>query len=161
MGSLVTMSPLYPCGTPCSTGTHNGTVKILTLLSVIINGMMMESWLRISNPMGMLSVLQSFYHICRNHSNLRILQSDWYSRKLKKLCFESLLTEVPSSKSKEQGKQGTLGHKFKIQARGVHNMLRVRVCAAHMGGFLGPKFSKQGSHFGRFSINKGGLSRNW
>ena len=24
-------------------------------------------------------------------------------------------------------------------------MLRVRVCAAHMGGFLGPKFSKQGS----------------
>ena len=30
---------------------------------------------------------------------------------------------------------------------GVHNMLRVRVCAAHMGGFLGPKFSKQGSLF--------------
>ena len=30
---------------------------------------------------------------------------------------------------------------------GVHNMLRVRVCAAHMGGFLGPKFSKQGSIF--------------
>ena len=26
-------------------------------------------------------------------------------------------------------------------------MLRVRVCAAHMGGFLGPKFSKQGSLF--------------
>ena len=26
---------------------------------------------------------------------------------------------------------------------GVHNMLRVRVCAAHLGGFLGPKFSKQ------------------
>ena len=24
-------------------------------------------------------------------------------------------------------------------------MLRVRVCAAHIGGFLGPKFSKQGS----------------
>ena len=40
-------------------------------------------------------------------------------------------------------------------------MLRVRVCAAHMGGFLGPKFSKQGSLFGRFSLNKGGLSRNW
>ena len=32
---------------------------------------------------------------------------------------------------------------------GVHNMLRVRVCAAHMGPF-----------FGRFSLNKGGLSRN-
>ena len=26
-------------------------------------------------------------------------------------------------------------------------MLRVRVCAAHMGGILGPKFSKQGSLF--------------
>ena len=44
---------------------------------------------------------------------------------------------------------------------GVHNMFRVRVCAAHMGGFLGLKFSKQGSLFGRFSINMGGLSRNW
>ena len=40
-------------------------------------------------------------------------------------------------------------------------MLRVRVCAAHMGGFLGPKFSRQGSFFGRFSINMGGFSRNW
>ena len=40
-------------------------------------------------------------------------------------------------------------------------MLRVRVCAAHMGGFLGPKFSKQGSLFGRFAINMDGLSRNW
>ena len=40
-------------------------------------------------------------------------------------------------------------------------MLRVRVCAAHMGGFLGPRFSKQGSLFGRFFINMGGLSRNW
>ena len=30
---------------------------------------------------------------------------------------------------------------------GVHNMLRVQVCAAHMGGFLGPNFSKQGSLF--------------
>ena len=24
-----------------------------------------------------------------------------------------------------------------VKARGVHNMLRVRVCAAHMGGSLG------------------------
>ena len=31
--------------------------------------------------------------------------------------------------------------------RGVHNNLRVRVYAAHMGGFLGPKFSKQRSLF--------------
>ena len=30
---------------------------------------------------------------------------------------------------------------------GVHNMFRVWVCAAQMGGFLGPKFSKQGSLF--------------
>ena len=28
----------------------------------------------------------------------------------------------------------------------VHNMLRARVCAAHIDGFSGPKFSKQG-HF--------------
>ena len=40
-------------------------------------------------------------------------------------------------------------------------MLRVRVCAAHMGGFWGPKISRQGSFFGRFSINMGGFSRNW
>ena len=30
---------------------------------------------------------------------------------------------------------------------GLHSMLRVRVCAAHLGGFFGPKFSKQGSPF--------------
>ena len=40
-------------------------------------------------------------------------------------------------------------------------MLRARACAAHMGGFLGPKFSKKGPFFGRFSINMGELSRNW
>ena len=40
-------------------------------------------------------------------------------------------------------------------------MLRVRVCAAHMGGFLGPNSLDQGPFFGRFSSNKGGLSRNW
>ena len=40
-------------------------------------------------------------------------------------------------------------------------MFRVRVCAAHMGGILDPKFSKQGSLFGRFSLNMDGLSRNW
>ena len=34
-------------------------------------------------------------------------------------------------------------------------MLRVQVCAAHMGGFLGPKFSKQGSLF-RQIFNKHG-----
>ena len=40
-------------------------------------------------------------------------------------------------------------------------MLRVRVCAAHMGGFLGPKFSKQGSFFGKLSMNMSGFSGNW
>ena len=40
-------------------------------------------------------------------------------------------------------------------------MLRVRVCAAHMGGFLGPNSINKGPFFGRFSINKGGSSRNW
>ena len=40
-------------------------------------------------------------------------------------------------------------------------MLRVRVCAAHMGGFLGQNSLDKGPLFGRFSINMGGLSRNW
>ena len=38
---------------------------------------------------------------------------------------------------------------------GVHNMLRVWVCAAHMGGFLGPKFSKQGFIFRQISHKQG------
>ena len=40
-------------------------------------------------------------------------------------------------------------------------MLRVRVCAAHMGRFLGRNSLNKGSFFGRLSINMGGLSRNW
>ena len=40
-------------------------------------------------------------------------------------------------------------------------MLRVRVCAAHMGGFLGQNSIDKGPFFGRFSINMGGISRNW
>ena len=40
-------------------------------------------------------------------------------------------------------------------------MLRVRVCAAHMGGFLGPKFSRQGSLFWQIFHKHGGFSRNW
>ena len=39
-------------------------------------------------------------------------------------------------------------------------MLSVRVCAAHMGGFLGPKFSKQGYLYRQISLNMGGFSRN-
>ena len=37
---LMTMSPLHPCGKPCSKGTHNETVKNLALFSSIINGIM-------------------------------------------------------------------------------------------------------------------------
>ena len=39
-------------------------------------------------------------------------------------------------------------------------MLRVRVFAAHMGGFLGRNSLNKGPFFGRFSINMGGSSRN-
>ena len=37
----------------------------------------------------------------------------------------------------------------------VNNMLWVRVCAIHMGGFLGPKFSKQGSLFRQIFLKHG------
>ena len=47
---IMTMNPLYPCGKPCSTGTHNETVKKLTQFSAFINRIMMESRLRISIP---------------------------------------------------------------------------------------------------------------
>ena len=40
-------------------------------------------------------------------------------------------------------------------------MLRARVCAAHMGGFLGRNSLGKGLFFGRFSTNMDGLSRNW
>ena len=55
----MTMNPLNPCVKPCSTGTHNETVKKLTSFSAIINGILMESLLRISIPVAMLSGLQS------------------------------------------------------------------------------------------------------
>ena len=40
-------------------------------------------------------------------------------------------------------------------------MLRVRVCAAHMGGFWVQNSLNKGPFFGRFSIKMRGLSRNW
>ena len=40
-------------------------------------------------------------------------------------------------------------------------MLRVRVCATHIGGFLSRNSLNKGPFFGRFSINMGGLSSNW
>ena len=39
-------------------------------------------------------------------------------------------------------------------------MLRVQICAAHMGGFSGSNFFKQGPFFGRVSLNLGRFSRN-
>ena len=39
-------------------------------------------------------------------------------------------------------------------------MLRVRVCAAHMGGVLGQNSLNKGPFCGRFFINMGGLSIN-
>ena len=42
--------------------------------------------------------------------------------------------------------------------------MKVRVCAAHMGGFLagflGPKFSQQESLFGRFSLKMSEFAKN-
>ena len=40
-------------------------------------------------------------------------------------------------------------------------MLRVRVCAAHTGGFFGQNSLNKGPFFGRFFINIGRLFRNW
>ena len=40
-------------------------------------------------------------------------------------------------------------------------MLTVRLSAAHMEGFLRQNSLNKGPFFGRFSINTGGLSRNW
>ena len=59
-GRLMRMSPLYPCGKLCSKGTHNETLKNLALFSSIINGIMMESRLRIS---VLLECLQFFNRI--------------------------------------------------------------------------------------------------
>ena len=56
---------------------------------------------------------------------------------------------------------GTITEIYLATPWGIHEILRVLVCAAHIAGVFGSKFSKQGSLFGRFSINIGGLSRNW
>ena len=54
----MTMSLLYPCGEPCSTGTHNTTVKKLAPFSGITASNL--------DPLEVFSILQSnlkFYHI--------------------------------------------------------------------------------------------------
>ena len=40
-------------------------------------------------------------------------------------------------------------------------MLRVWVCAAHMGWFWAQNSQTKGLFIGRFSLNMGGFSRNW
>ena len=60
------MSLLFPCGKPCSRGIRNETVENLALFSSIINGIMMESRLRISIPFEYFQFfnrIEKFYHI--------------------------------------------------------------------------------------------------
>ena len=63
----MTMNPLYPCGKPCSGGTHNETVKNLALLTSIVNEWNYDGITALNhNPVGVFSVLYSnrkFYHI--------------------------------------------------------------------------------------------------
>ena len=62
----MTTSPFYPCGKPCSRGTHDETVKNLALS--FFNHQWDYDRITDSNldPVGMFSILQSnlrFYHI--------------------------------------------------------------------------------------------------
>ena len=64
------MSPLYPCGKPCSSGTHIETVKNLEKPGpIFFNYHWSYDGITASNlnPMGVFSILQSnrkFYQIC-------------------------------------------------------------------------------------------------
>ena len=63
---LMTMKPLCPWSKPCSTGTHNETVKKLALFSIFCNHQWNYHGITTSNPMGVFSILQwsqDFYHI--------------------------------------------------------------------------------------------------
>ena len=64
---LMTMSLLYPCGKPCSTGTHNEEEKKPALFSAIIHSMIYDGITNSKlNPKGAFSILQSnrrFYYI--------------------------------------------------------------------------------------------------
>ena len=81
---LVTMSPFYPCGKPCPTGSQNEAVKSWRYFCLCewnydgITASDLESRLRIL----VLRSNRKFYHISRNHSNSQISQSDYNSRKL-------------------------------------------------------------------------------
>ena len=63
---IMMVSPFHPCSKSCSTGTHNETVKNLSLFSSIINRIMMELRLRISIPwecFKFFNRIEPFYHI--------------------------------------------------------------------------------------------------
>ena len=82
----MTMSPLYPRDKPYSRGTRNETAKNWALFSSVINGIMIESRLRISIPwecFQFFNQLKILSHLHRNNSNSQISQSDWYVRNCK------------------------------------------------------------------------------
>ena len=115
---LMTMSPMYICSQPCSTGTHNETVKKLTLFSALMKGIMIESRLRISNPVRFLSVLQSnrnFYHNCCNHSN-NLHQ-----------CFKEtglIKFEITKHPIEQKAVIQYIGSKYSISLKGNFQLLR-------------------------------------
>ena len=75
----------------------------------------------------------------------------WIDKDQKKLMQTRNKLNKAAAKRKSQFLVDSYGQvRNKVNARGeggVHNMLRVRVCASHMDRTLGPKFSKQGSLF--------------
>ena len=91
------------------------------------------------------SVFQLYFRI----SSLSFLNSTDTKRKLHQSFNLNLFVKAANSIYSESGGGGG----------GVHIMLRVRVCAAHMGWFLGQNSLKKGPFFGRFFIDMGGLSR--
>ena len=72
---------LRSCGKPCSRGTHNETVRNLALFSSIINGIVMESRLRISIPWDCFQFfnrIKNSITFTAKNSNSQISQSDWH-----------------------------------------------------------------------------------
>ena len=110
----MTMSSLYPYGKPSSRGTHNETAKNLALLSSIINGIMMESRLRISLLWGVFhsSIEPKLYHIYTVkivfHKSRNLIGTVGIAKFGPKQGHvfqsnnESLLTEAPSSSQRAQ-----------------------------------------------------------
>ena len=77
---LMTMSPLYPCGKPCSRGTHHETVKNLALFlqsSMELrknHGFESPSCGSVFNSSIASKILSPLHH---HNSNSQISQSDW------------------------------------------------------------------------------------